>query len=256
MPGKVSIHSPDYYRRLRRFEIDDAWTRAMGDWTLELVRRYAPAASPLRLLDAGCGPAGFLPRCRQGLQARTYGIDLTHYALSLARDDGERSVAEASAADLPFGDGSFEAVLSHDVLQHLTVDQARRAAEEAFRTLVPGGVFVAHAAARRGLLWKKHRDTDDYLQWEPGRLRPVLEGAGFEVRFLSLVNAAPALLADVAAFLTQPRPAGDAGLGEPPTDPAWKSALLSAYWRAERRLILAGPRSPFGHSAIAAAVKP
>lgn len=253
--GKASVHSPEYYRRLRNYEVDDAWTRAMGDWTLELIRRWGQQGGRPRILDAGCAAAGFLPRCREELGARTWGIDLTRYALELARDDGERNIAEASVVEQPFGDRTFEAVISHNVLQHLTMDQAQASAREAARLLVPGGVFVVRAAARRGLLWKKHVDAEDYLQWEPGRVRPILEQAGLRVRFLSLVNAAPSLLADVVAFLTQPRPEGDVGLGEPPKDAEWKAALLSRYWGIERRMILAGLPCPFGHSVIAAAVK-
>lgn len=253
--GKASVHSPDYYRRLRDYEVDDAWTRAMGDWTLELTRRYGPRADAPRVLDAGCGAAGFLPRCRDELGARTWGIDLTRFALTLARDDGEQTVAEASVAAAPFPDACFEAVISHNVLQHLTIQQARESAREAARMLVPGGVFVVRAAARRGLLWKKHIDAEDYIQWEPQRLRLLLEDAGLRIRFLSPANAAPSLLTDVGSFLTKPRPEGDVGLGEPPKDPRWKSALLSAYWRWERRLILAGVPCWFGHQVIAAAVK-
>ena len=79
-PGKVSVHSPEYYRRLRNYELDDAWTRAMGDWTLELIHRYGLSGETPGILDAGCGAAGFLPRCRAELGARTWGVDLTRFA--------------------------------------------------------------------------------------------------------------------------------------------------------------------------------
>ena len=142
------------------------------------------------------------------------------------------------------------------MLQHLTDARAQSALREAERALRPGGLLVVRAASRRGLLWKKHIDSADYAQWSPRGLRIALERAGLSTRYLTLANAGPSLLIDVAAFLTQPRPVGDVGLEAPERPPAWKVSVLSAYWRLERSALIAGAPGLYGHSLIAAATKP
>lgn len=75
------------------------------------------------ILDVGCGN-GFVTRHLRA--SRVVGLDPSEEALS--HFDGERVVA--SAADLPFPDSSFEAVVCTEVLEHLPNPVFGRAVRE------------------------------------------------------------------------------------------------------------------------------
>jgi SAM-dependent methyltransferase len=169
---------------------------------------------------------------------------------------GLQRLAVADSGELPFGAGEFDAVVCHDVLQHLAAADAGRTLREFGRVLLPHGRLLIRTAARRGLPGKRHQDTADYRQWEPATLSAALEDSGFEVEFMAQVNWLPSLLADLKA-LGRPRPQGDVGLALCPYDGVgWKASLLRKYWALERRLVVrAGWRTGLGHTLICLARK-
>ncbi|HEU5214965.1 MAG TPA: methyltransferase domain-containing protein [Gaiellaceae bacterium] len=80
-----------------------------------------------RLLDVGCGSGGPALRLAELTGARVVGIDLLEEGIATAtRLAAERRLADKArfvrvdaGASLPFGDGSFDAVISIDVMCHL-----------------------------------------------------------------------------------------------------------------------------------------
>jgi SAM-dependent methyltransferase len=93
---------------------------------------------PGRCLDLGCGTGFAVP----GLVAAGWlvvGVDVSTDQLDAARGVGAELVL-ADAADLPFADASFEAVVS--VLTHTDFDDPGAVFAEAQRVLRPGGRFV------------------------------------------------------------------------------------------------------------------
>lgn len=111
-----------------------------------------PIGKETRVLDAGCGIGG-----ASRFLARTYGcaveaIDLTpQFVEAAARLNAlcgmsdRISVREGSVTDLPYPDRSFDVVWCQNVT--MNVEDKRRMFAEAFRVLVPGGVYTfSHAA--------------------------------------------------------------------------------------------------------------
>jgi ubiquinone/menaquinone biosynthesis C-methylase UbiE len=90
-----------------------------------------------RVLDVGTGAGDAAGRAvERGAEAT--GVDVAGAMLEIAsRRHPEASFVQASAADLPFDDGSFDAVVGNNVIQH--IGEPERAAREAERVLVPGG---------------------------------------------------------------------------------------------------------------------
>jgi ubiquinone/menaquinone biosynthesis C-methylase UbiE len=92
------------------------------------------------VLEVGCGTGcDLLQFAKNG--ARATGIDVTpeHVRLARERVNGEARVVLAEATRIPFPDAGFDYVYSHGVLHHM--DEPRRAVEEIFRVLRPGGRF-------------------------------------------------------------------------------------------------------------------
>src|SRR5579859_5587718 len=98
-----------------------------------------------RVLDAGCGPGTItLGVARKVAPGRVTGIDAEDSQFSKAREQGEREdlnieFQKASVYELPFPDGSFNAVFSHALLEHLSDPGAALA--ELRRVLKPGGLI-------------------------------------------------------------------------------------------------------------------
>jgi SAM-dependent methyltransferase len=215
------------------------------------------AAAPNRVLDAGCGAGYFTERWREhGRIPVTVGLDSAAEGLRLARQRGPTLVVAGSVSVLPFAAAAFDVVHCADVLQHLGADDAGRTIAEFARVLRPAGLLLVRAAARRGVGSRKHRDTSDYQQWEPGKLRALLEPAGFRIEWMSLANWLPSLVADLCA-LRRPAPEGDVGLGVAlaPVE-GLRRILLETYWALEGALLLRFKlKVPGGHTVLCLARK-
>jgi SAM-dependent methyltransferase len=101
--------------------------------------------SAARLLDVGCGSGGPSLRVACLTECQVVGVDLYDEAVAegtrLAREaglEGRASFVQADASDtLPFEDGSFDAILCIDAINHLS-DRPRVVGDWA-RLLRPGG---------------------------------------------------------------------------------------------------------------------
>jgi SAM-dependent methyltransferase len=129
-----------------RLDLHQRFSTAQEDWNRWLFDRVAPAPGA-RILEVGCGPAEFWKRNRERIDP-TWQVTLTD--LSPGMIDAARQVLDdravyvvADAQELPFADGSFDAVLASHMLYH--VPDRPKGLAEIRRVLVPGGVF--HAAA-------------------------------------------------------------------------------------------------------------
>lgn len=138
----------------------EALDREMDGAVARIRDYYLPkvGASPLRVLDAGCGNGVSVDLlCEAGHDA--YGIDLSALRRWQWRERRHRDhLAVADGAQLPFADGFFDVVLCSGVLEHIgvaelggeryqvTVLPERDAARRAFlssllRVLKPGGAL-------------------------------------------------------------------------------------------------------------------
>jgi len=105
---------------------------------LPLVAEHLSGAR--RVLDVGTGE-GQLARLLSGQGSAVVAVDPTWAQVAEAQDRaGGPTFAQCGAADLPFVDGSFDAVIACLVFEHIAdVDQAIR---EVARVLEPGGRFL------------------------------------------------------------------------------------------------------------------
>jgi ubiquinone/menaquinone biosynthesis C-methylase UbiE len=97
----------------------------------------ADVQAGMRVLDIGTGGGdGAAAAAERGADAT--GVDVSPSMVELAaRRHPKAAFVEASATNLPFADGSFDAAVGNIVIQH--VGEPERAARELARVLAPGG---------------------------------------------------------------------------------------------------------------------
>jgi SAM-dependent methyltransferase len=130
---------------------------------LELVRRHV-SLEGRAILDVGCGVGMYLKAFRD-YSDDVHGVDVDGEKLAVAgRELPNLSVSVAET--LPYPDGVFDVVFSHEVIEHVTDD--RQALAEAVRVLKrpasgkggPGGRLVVFAPNRlypfetHGVFWR------------------------------------------------------------------------------------------------------
>jgi SAM-dependent methyltransferase len=163
-----------------RAERDHFWFRGFRRFIEPLLAEARSAhGAPLEILDCGCGTGHNLAILRR--HGRATGIDLTWTGLAAARQRGERRLARASAAKLPFDAEAFDLVTSFDVLYALPDETERDAIDEMFRVLKPGGRLLVSVAALDALRGNHSILSGELRRYSREALRKKLETAGFRI---------------------------------------------------------------------------
>jgi SAM-dependent methyltransferase len=134
MSRRTAIDSPD--KRATLGHPSQVWTRGL-ERRLEVMRRHVDLEGK-RILDIGCGVGAFVRRLRE-FSPRVVGFDVDREHVV---EGGEEvpGLALAVGEHLPYKDNIFDVVLLHEVLEHVTDDQATL--KETRRVLKPGGKAV------------------------------------------------------------------------------------------------------------------
>lgn len=182
-----SVKAADYDHRAF-----DSWIPLQRYWQrarFRIIQEYL--ADEGWVLDIGCGSS----RIVQTLP-RVVGMDLAMRKLRWLRSPG-RNLLQGDMNRLPFRDGSVDAVVSSEVIEHIPREEVR--IEELVRVIRPGGSLVLGTPDYGKRLWRT-------LEWIYGKLFPggyvkehinrynhdelrsILEGMGLEVESVRYVG--------------------------------------------------------------------
>jgi SAM-dependent methyltransferase len=115
------------------------------DRRLDLIRRYVTLENA-RVLDVGCGIGTYVEKFR-ALNAHAFGVDVDAEKLADAHREKNLALLALSVSEaLPFPDNSFDAVLLHEVIEHVADDA--QTIREAHRVCKRGGRVVVFAPNR------------------------------------------------------------------------------------------------------------
>jgi ubiquinone/menaquinone biosynthesis C-methylase UbiE len=233
-------------------ERDHFWFKGFRRFMAPLLAESVSGRTSSTILDCGCGTGHNLELLRKYGEA--VGIDLTWTGLAFARSRGERAIAQATAAKLPFPDDAFDVVTSFDVIYALDDSTESAAIREMFRVLRPGGCLVLNVAAMDLLKGNHSVLANEVRRYSRSTLASRLTGAGFRIRRMSYTNAT--ILPIVAAVRLVQRASGhEESHEEISIPPAPINAALTAALAVEARL-LRFINMPFGSSLMALAQKP
>ena len=156
------------------------WFRGMREISFALLDRVAGAWGAGRVLEAGCGTGYFAGALEQRYAARVVAVDLENEAMRYCRERGAPRPVQASIASLPFPDGTFDVVVSMDVLPHFPPGEEQAPFAELVRVLRRSGFLMLRVSALRifhsrhsEYVWERQRFTRRRLQElaRPHRLR-------------------------------------------------------------------------------------
>ncbi len=140
MPKRTPVEVTD--KRAIRGHPSQIWTPGL-ERRLALMRRHVPLEGK-RILDAGCGVGAFVRRLRE-FTPDVHGFDVERESV-LRGIEEVPGLGVAVAEHLPYGDGAFDVILMHEVLEH--VDDDLESLREMHRVLAPGGRLVVFCPNR------------------------------------------------------------------------------------------------------------
>jgi SAM-dependent methyltransferase len=178
------------YRQIRSetYDVDLGQTGWMDAGELRGFLPFLELTPDTDVLEVGCGAGGCALYLNRLTHARVTGIDANLSAIEEARRSAkapeERACFEQVDANeqLPFEDGSFDAVFSNDAMCH--IPDRSRALKEWFRVLKPGGRIVyTDAMILTGPITNQELMTrssiGSYLFVPPGENERLIREAGF-----------------------------------------------------------------------------
>jgi len=240
----------EQYELMYRLEETHWWYRGLRSLILGEIRRRFRGRKDISILDAGCG-TGYNHKCFAQI-GKTCGIDISDIALEYCAKRGLKDISRSSVTDLPFADGSFDIVVSADVLYHIAVEDDIKALEEMKRVLKKGGILIVNVPAFEHLRRPHDRAVHTGRRYTARGLSAKMKECGFELLKISYRNAFvyPAALAK-SLMSKGPAPSGASDLRKMPGP---LNALLS-FAAAADNLIVSNIGLPFGTSVFCVARK-
>jgi ubiquinone/menaquinone biosynthesis C-methylase UbiE len=184
---------------------DQSWNWAIGvgreelgnlEVNLKFLGESGLLRAPMKVIELGCGTGSLC----QALYQK--GIDIAGCDVSqVAIDHGQKkyphlNLSVVNAEQLPWQDGTCDAVLSFDVLEHLYNPDGHLT--EVYRVLKPGGYYlfqtpnkwvnaIFETLKNRSFAWRRYHPS----LHKAGQLRRRLSKHGFDVQFVKMntVNA-------------------------------------------------------------------
>lgn len=174
------------YELMYQVEEHHWWYRGMASITRAMFERWI-RSNGLKILDAGCGTGAAMTTYLTDYGEIT-GVDLYPQALEYCRKRNASRLARASVTDLPFASASFDLVTSFDVLYEQAVSSDRKALNEFFRILSPGGRVLLRLPAYDWLRGQHDRVVHTKQRYTKKLVRELLEQCGFVVEHLTHAN--------------------------------------------------------------------
>ena len=247
----------DFYEEYFHHENTHWWFRWRFDLIGDVVGSLTHGKQDVKILDAGCG-TGQMTKLLEGY-GEAVGLDLAPEAINYAKIRGVKNLVQGSITDPPFEPGTFDLVVSLDVIEHVDNDMQILAG---LRDIVrPGGHLVVTVPAFQ-MLWSEHDEINHHKRrYRVPQLRHLVREVGLEVTRITYCNTAlylPVLalrtgktwLRKLRATSSTPNPESDLVFY-----PKLINEALYRIMRLENR-IMRGRNLPFGVSILLVAQRP
>lgn len=148
-----------------------------------LIAKHFPPDRNAAILDLGCGSGALVHYAREEGYRQIWGIDRSREQISLALARGLTDLREGDLFETlrQIPDQSQDCVVSLDVLEHFTKDEAVQIVDGVARILRPEGKWIIHVPNSEGLFGARIRygDFTHELAFTSDSLRQLLCSSGF-----------------------------------------------------------------------------
>jgi methionine biosynthesis protein MetW len=162
----------------------EAWETRPSWKLLDLFQKWVSADD--RCLDVGCGDGGTSGPWLTSHAGQYVGVDISESAVAAARNRGLDARRVTDARELPFEQGSFDAAICLEVLEH--VFQPQQVLEEIRRVLRAGGRVIT--TVPNVAHWRNRLDLATLGRWNPrgDHLSPSEPWRDPHLRFFTLAS--------------------------------------------------------------------
>jgi len=169
------------------YELEDKhwWFTARREIILDLVKRFKPAGSALKILDIGCGTGAVLQKLKE--YGDVSGVDFSSEAVSYAiQKVGGNIVRGSLPTDIPFAPASFDLITLLDVLEHIDDDAGSIVTVN--KILKDNGILIMTVPAFQ-FLWSGHDDINHHKRrYTKSEIHNLLVKHGFKILKISYFN--------------------------------------------------------------------
>ena len=246
--------NPAEFANIAKSERQFWWYRGMRQILFGILDPLVAKRKIARALDAGCGTGYFAKLVEQRYEFPAVAIDYGWEGLQYARKLGSKRLAQCDVRALPFAPGSFDLVLSMDVIVHIPRGEEMGAIREMARVLAPSGLLAIRVSALDVLRSRHSQFAHERQRFTRDRLIRCVEGANLRVLRCTYANALLAPVAFAKFRVWEPLTSQAPATGVGPV-PAWLDHALHLPLAAEARMIRAGWNFPLGQSLVLIAEK-
>ena len=241
--------NPAEFDNIARAEEHFWWYRGMRRIMFRLLDPIAARRKFDRVLEAGCGTGHFARSLQERYGWPMWPVDLGWEGLAYGKHLGVSRLTQADIAALPFAAGSFDAVVSMDVIVHFPPGEEGRAMGELVRVLKPGGLLAVRVSALDILRSHHSQFAMERQRFTRSRLLRLAREHGIEVQRCTYANSLLVPVALAKFRIVEPLFGGEPSSGVEPVA-RWLDKLLYAPLAVESACLGAGLSFPVGQSLI------
>ena len=175
-----------FYKTYFEVEKNHWWFRVRRNIIFSLLKKYG-ISKEARIFDFGCG-SGYTTGFLQKLGFDVSGADISEEAIEFGKSRGIKNLITASKeGELEFPEGSFDCVLTLDVLEHIKDDVG--AIKSIEKSLKPGGIAIITVPAYMWLWGVQDEVSNHYRRYNMKNLLKVInESSNFKIIKKSYFN--------------------------------------------------------------------
>lgn len=241
--------NPAEFENIASAEDDFWWYRGMRTIMFGLLDPIAARRTFESVLEVGCGTGHFSRQLAERYRWPMTSLDLGWEGLEHGRRIGVEQLTQGDIQALPFRDGSFDALMSMDVIAHMPRGDEHRPMHEFHRVLRPGGLLALRTSALDILRSKHSEFVHERQRFTRRRLIRLLDDTGFRVQRCTYANTLLTPVALAKFRIVEPLLGTRPDSGVRPVAP-WLDTLLHAPLSMEAKMLPKGVDLPIGQSLI------
>lgn len=241
--------NPAEFANIARSEQRFWWYRGMNEILFRLLDPISRKQRFQHVLEAGCGTGYLAKQLMERYGWSVVPVDLGWEGLNFARSMQIARLTQADIAHLPFASGSFDAVLSMDVIVHFPRGSEVAAVKEMVRVLRTGGLVCLRVSALDILQSRHSQFAHERQRFTRRRLIGVAKQCGIRIERCTYANSLLLPIALAKFRIWEPLFAPAPASGVTPVNSMLDGFLYSAL-RTEAALVGSGFNLPIGQSLL------